>query len=300
MKFLSRGWMLLVGLGATTAFSWGPEGHRAVGLLAKPLLTPATQSALSTILAGEDIGDLTVVCWADFIRRNKGMKRIYPDNDRWHYLDLNVNTPATNYQLSADGNDVVSQVERWKDVLADPQVDAVHKRDAARFLIHFVADMHQPLHCADRDEDRGGNLVSVHSFRGEHFTVEAETSTEGRPNLHRTWDDYLIIEAMAGGDLTNFVTTLAAGITPDQIKAWSHGTPKSWAWEAHELAVSDVYRLTDGTPVPTTGEVRRLDLNLTNYISRTVVIPGEQLQKAGVRLARLLNDALDAKAGAAP
>ncbi len=287
--------MLLILLpGSQGARAWGPEGHQAVGMIATNFMTPAARAQVDTLLAGEQLGDQRVTSWADYIRGNKRMRTVFPNNDRWHYLDTDVHSGAEACQPTADGNDVVSQVERWQNTLADAHRSAEEKRDAVRFLAHFVGDLHQPLHCAHREDDRGGNLVPVQSFHGAHFSITMKTSANGHPNLHRTWDDYLVFEAMAGQDVTNFAHRLAATITPDQVAAWSQGRALDWARESHQYAVSNAYLFTDGTAIPSTNTLAPLHLNETNYVAGNTTVAALQLQKAGVRLARLLNAACDA------
>lgn len=288
--------VLLLALLCPSAWAWGPEGHQAVGLIATKYLTPGTRERVDQLLAGEHLGDVRVTSWADYLRGNKRMRTIFPDNDRWHYLDGDIHAGPEAFQPSADGNDVVSQVLRWQKTLTDTQQSPEKHRDAVRFLAHFVGDLHQPLHCADREGDRGGNLVPVHAFLGAHFSITLETATNGRPNLHRTWDDYLLFEAAAGQDVTNYASRLAATITPDQVAAWTQGQPLDWARESHQLAASNAYRFTDGTAIPSTNAVLPLLLNETNYIAGNSALVSLQLQKAGVRLAHTLNAALEAPA----
>jgi hypothetical protein len=273
------------------SWAWGPEGHQAVGLIALNFMTPAARAQVDTLLTGEQLGDQRVTSWADYLRGNKRMRTVFPNNDRWHYLDADLHGDAEAFQPTADGNDVVSQVERWKTTLTEPRRTAAEKRDAVRFLAHFVGDLHQPLHCAHREEDRGGNLVPVQSFHGPYFSITMETATAGHPNLHRTWDDYLVFEAMAGQDVTNFAHRLATAITPEEAAIWSQGRALDWARESHQYAVSNAYRFSDGTAIPSTNAAVPLHLDETNYVAGNTIVAGRQLQKAGVRLARIFNDA---------
>lgn len=299
-RSFARG-LLVVGLGLSLpVFAWGPEGHETVGLIAEQHLTPEARAAVDTILAGEHLGDLRVCCWADFIRGNKQMGRVYPDNNRWHYIDLAVDGTNTTLVTSPDGQDVVSQVERWTRELADPETTPDRRRDALRFLVHFLGDMHQPLHCGDRGGDRGGNLVPVTSFQGDYFAIDLNSAGEDRPNLHRTWDEYLVYETMAGLTVTQFAANLSAQLTPDQLAAWTDGTPRTWAWATHQLAVSNAYRLADDTPLPRPESGTPLRLTQDNYITARLPLVNEQLQKAGLRLARLLNETFSPRPASAP
>jgi len=281
--------ILLIGISALTSSAWGPEGHMTVGRIASHFLNEDARARVDAILNGQDMGSLPITCWADFIRRNKGMKRIYPENGRWHYIDIPVGGTTNSTAPQADGNDVISQVERWHAVYADPAIPNEDKRDALRFLIHFMGDMHQPLHCADREGDRGGNLVPVQTFKGAHVEIDATGTNEDLPNLHRIWDEYLVHELMAGTDVTNFSAALAQSITPEQMAAWSSGRALDWATDSHRLAEEHAYRFTDGSPLPLPLTAPAPDFNRTNYIDANTAVVREQLQKAGVRLASLLN-----------
>ena len=269
----------------------------AVGTIAERYLTPQARQAVDGILNGERLGDHRIANWPDFIRGNREYERLYPHNNLWHYIDVDVATPQADFTLPANGEDVVDQVARWQNVLGQRDASAVQRRDALRFLDHFVGDLHQPLHCALRNEDRGGNLLPIHSFRGEHFTLSGENEREHALNLHKVWDECLVAEAVNGGSFGDFVNGLEKDITPDRVAAWQKGTPKDWAWDTHTLAVTHAYRFADGTALPHVADGKEIDLTESNYIAGNVPIVREQLEKAAVRLARLINEALGGAAG---
>ena len=291
-RFLSAIVVFLLLAAPVACRAWGPEGHMVVAMIAEHYLTPEARHQVNQILGGDHLDDNRVANWPDFIRGNKSYDEIYPGNHAWHYIDIDIKTPAAKYALPPDGNDVVDQVVRWQKELAEPTNTVERRRDALRFLVHFTADVHQPLHCAFRDDDRGGNLLFLHSFHGDKFVIDEETARERTLNLHKAWDEYLVYETISGLSFDEFAEMLIHGIKAEDAAAWKTGAPKSWAWESHELAVAHAYRFTDGSPLPEADDGKPIDLTDANYIAGNVLVVREQLQKAGVRLAMLINDAL--------
>ncbi len=272
--------------------AWGPAGHIAVGAIAEQYLTPEARKEVLRVLDGNHLNYNRIANWPDFIRGNKEYDRVFPGNHAWHYIDIDLNTPEAEFKLPADQNDIVDQVVRWQKELARRDNPVETRRDAIRFLVHFVADIHQPLHCAFRDGDRGGNLLPLHSFSGAWVSLDRDRARERELNLHKVWDDYLLQETIGGFSEDNFPQALMVGIQPEDEAAWRNGDPKQWAWETHELAVTRAYRFTDGSPLPRAVDGGTIDLTEANYISANVPVVREQLQKAGVRLAWLINEAL--------
>ena len=264
----------------------------AIGLIAEHYLTPSARQEVRAILHGKRLSDREVASWADEIRGNKAYEQLYPGNAKWHYVNFDVATPSSDLHLPKEGHDVVDQVTFWQQELADRDCPEPQRLDGLRFLEHFVGDLHQPLHCAFRDGDCGGNLVPVHSFRGAHYTVETETAIDRPPNLHSTWDESLVREAMGGASMTSFVARLLADITSDKMNQWNKGDPYQWAVQTHQLAVAKAYRFTDGSAVPKSWKRPGVDLTKDNYIDANLPFVQEQLEKAGVRLAFLINTAL--------
>ena len=196
-------------------------------------------------------------------------------------------------KLPVDCQDVVYQIIRWRDDLAAPSTPLERRLDALRFLVHFVGDVHQPLHCAYRYGDMGGNMIPVHSFTGKHYSFDADTPMDYAPNLHAMWDEYLVNELMAGVKPKTFAAQLVKEITPEQVQRWSDDKVLEWATESYWLARKEAYRWTDGTKLPFTWEHPGMDLTSENYIDSHLPIVREQFKKAGIRLAYLLNTALD-------
>src|SRR5690349_6886376 len=146
---------------------WWDLGHRVVARIAETRLTPHTRAAVRDILGGQSLADASV--WADNIRQYRH------DADKLHYVNIPLrDTVYLPERHCPAGQCVIAAIEQDRQVLADPAASPDQRAEALRFLIHFVGDLHQPLHVAD-DGDRGGNDRPV-TFLG-HAT-----------NLHKVWD----------------------------------------------------------------------------------------------------------------
>lgn len=252
---------LFLCLAPVPALAWGAEGHEIVASIALDGLTPRARGQVAALL-----GSPTMMIhdsnWADEIREQR------PETGRWHYVDIPL--AAGGYDPRRDcawDNCVVAQIENDRRFLADPRANRTLRAEALRFLVHLAADIHQPLHAED-DDDKGGNAVRVY-LNGE------------RTNLHHVWD-VSVVEPF-GYDAGAVARQIEAAITPQQRKDWAGGTPAVWANEAHAIARDQVYPPLRG----------RHTLKLPrDYAQREQAVTQEQLAKAGVRLAWLLNTAL--------
>ncbi|MGD9781581.1 MAG: S1/P1 nuclease [Kiritimatiellia bacterium] len=280
------------------AMAWGPEGHAVVGDVATGLLTPAAKKQVKSILGDRRLGDYEVACWPDEIRGAQEYEKYYPKNGLWHFVDFNVSERYDEdfeLKLPGDGNDVVTQVGRWQKELAATDNPMPRRRDALKFLVHFTGDMHQPLHCAYRYGDMGGNMIPVRSFKGRHFSFGPDTEMDYSASIHSVWDDSMVRELMAGRTRAAFAKHMRAGIGPEHIRNWSRGAPFNWAVDSYWKARKEAYRWANGENLPFKWSGPGMELTSGNYIDARLPLAQEQLQKAGVRLARLLNEALDPK-----
>ena len=236
---------------------WWDLGHRVVARLAEPRLTPHTREAVRDILGGQSLADASV--WADNIRQYRH------DADRLHFVNIpladTVYDPARHCPR---GQCIIAAIEHDRRVLADGAASPEARAEALRFLIHFMGDLHQPLHVAD-DGDRGGNSREV-IFLG-HPT-----------DLHKVWDGELIDSSVVGQD--EYVEYLRRRMQSLDLKALERGTVVDWAMEGHRIAVEHAYRL------PPDGRIGRAYLRVNRPVIDQALIAG------GVRLAKVLNDAL--------
>jgi hypothetical protein len=245
----------------TQAFGWGAEGHEIAAGVALRELTPAARAQVARLL-GSDVMLVEQSNWADEI---KDQRR---DTARWHFVDIPLNAPGFAPGRDCAGGDcVVAQIEADVRVLHNGKLsDAAHAQ-ALLFLIHFVADIHQPLHAEDNG-DKGGNDV--------HVQIGHE-----RANLHRVWD--VDVVQRLGFDSNAVAAGIERAITSQERRAWAHGTPADWANEAHAIARDQIYPPLQGAQ----------ELRLPrDYAWREAPVARQQLAKAGVRLAWLLNTVL--------
>lgn len=285
-------WLLILPF---TVWAWGPEGHEIIAEISLYYLTPVARLAVDDILGAHRLSDYDIATWPDTIRGNKEYKELYPNNGRWHYIDFDTGMKYDDdFELkpTENGDDVVTQVTRWRDELRSGKLKGERQLDALRFLVHFVGDLHQPMHCAFRYGDMGGNMLPVNSFTGKHYSFGPEDDLDYPPSLHAAWDEYLVQEMVAGRKTKAVVRALQREITDQDVRRWMKEDVLGWATDSYWIARKKAYRWTDGTPVPYTWSRPGMDLTRDNYIDSHVHLVDEQLKKAGVRLALMLNTAL--------
>jgi len=249
-----------LGSPTVSANAWGNLAHRIVGRVAAEYLSPHAQDAVVDLLGSRTLAD--VANDADQWRSSR------PETSPWHYV--NIPFPASTYNARRDcpaGDCVIVAITRYRAILTDHNQTKAMRREALIFLVHFVADVHQPLHCID-NHDRGGNDVEVIFF--------GDSGPEY--NLHSVWDTHLINRTHLGerAYAHRLMTILAA----QNIDKLQRGTAIDWALESHEVAREHAYQL------PPDREIR------SGYYSANLPVLDNQLAKAAVRLARLLNEAL--------
>lgn len=272
------------------AAAWGDDGHKTVALIAEHYLTPTTKRQVDALLAA-DTDPLTKhdiaseATWADKFRDSNHRRDHYEATKRWHFVDLEITdpdmkaacfgrNPLPTGTVASNGDKmacVVDKVMQFAVELEAPGTDAEERLVALKFLLHFVGDMHQPLHASD-NHDNGGNSVKA--------TVDGFPH-KSKDELHGFWDTQFV-DAL-GSPPTALAKQLLSQITAAQETEWKQGTPDDWAMEAFNIAFDDVY----GQP-PLSGAVN-LD---AAYVARAEKDVALQLSRAGVRLAAVLNKAL--------
>jgi hypothetical protein len=192
---------------------------------------------------------------------------------------------------------VVAAIERYRRVLADRDAERGARVEALRFLAHFVGDVHQPLHSITND-DRGGNCVPVAFFgRAPRLRREPDGDASWVPNLHAVWDTDLVARLRGRTPPAEYARRLAAQHASKR-PTWERGgvDPAAWARESHGLAQALAYgKLPTPIPPEPPGRGRRCrragapqDIG-AGYLAAVGPTVEEQLVKAGVRLAMLLN-----------
>jgi hypothetical protein len=261
--------------------AWGPVGHRVVTRIALTEMSPAARRLVADLLGTED--PLEASIWADRIRVER------PETYNWHFVDIPWGAasyvPSRDCRPTARGDCVIAAIGRTWPVLSDRSRVQNEGAEALKFVMHFVADVHQPLHAID-NRDRGGNDVAT--------IVEGYAPPDGRsqPNLHAVWDSVLIDSRGLG--VNAYAAALVARLPSDPVPD-GNLDPAAWAVEAHALAEQYAYRypgFSRGGPPPAPVT---LD---TAYQRVSLVIVERQLLRAGVRLARILDAAARLRAPA--
>lgn len=263
--------------------AWGRDGHVIVAKIAQLNLSNTAQAAVYELLGGHSIATDANANWADDIKPGHRLARIvghrYPNNSKWHFADIPFEAESYNAERDCASSDcIVDRLNQFRQTMVDASATNRDRREALLFVIHFCGDIAQPLHCAERSGDRGANSVHVKSYEGKHE----------RENLHAIWDDNLVYENENLRHLTpeDAAQRLNSLISSDEREEWAKGEPEDWAWEAHQLAVTQAY--TDGNGNPLAGNNVELD---EEYVQTRKLVVRQQLQRAGIRLATVLNSA---------
>jgi hypothetical protein len=288
-----------------TGYGWGNEGHEIVALVADHYLNSGVRAKVAALLARDSSG-LTPTTgiadeatWADRFRdsdRNTTGQH-YRQTREWHFINIElarpdidaacyrhaVLRPGTNASDGPATGCILDKIAQFRHELRSATTNPAERLLALQFLLHLVGDVHQPLHAAD-DHDRGGNDLRVH------------TAADPAGSLHTYWDTVFVERLGTRSD--EVAAKLVARISADQRRSWSSGSPTDWAKESFEIARTHVYgklpgydarvRAGDGRGA---GPGAGLLLD-PEYEADAESIVAARLQRAGVRLAGLLNDAL--------
>lgn len=252
---LLLGFLLL--LAPAPAFAWSRLGHRLIARLAADYLSNDARKELYRLLgqSPEDASD-----WADSIRS------VRRQTSPWHYINVPVTASVGDdwRQYCGDQGCLFTAIERFATMLGDRSRHDAERAEALRFLIHFIADLHQPLHVADRD-DHGGNDLRV--------------TWSGRDNnLHAVWDTRLI--ASTGLSEDEWFGRLRKTARAMDRKKVARSSILTWGAESHDMARDVAYA------VPPSLELEG------EYASIALPQVEARLAKAGIRLAHLLTDLL--------
>jgi hypothetical protein len=205
-----------------------------------------------------------IASWADQIRNERR------ETGPWHYVDIQITDPHLDMKRDCpDGNCVLAKIEEFKATLKDRNAAPEKRKEALMFVVHFIGDMHQPLHCSDH-HDKGGNDVKLTYF--------------GRAtNLHSLWDSGLLSRM---GVEDALFAILNHDLTPKRTKKLAKGNPMKWAEQSHRQGQLVVYGKLP--KVESGAEIALADA----YEQPAVPVVVEQLESAGARLAKVLNEAL--------
>jgi len=290
--------LLCLSMAAGAAHAWGDVGHQAVALIAYQHLTPVAKEKIAALLRNDDMPFTmrdgratnaafeTQATWPDYFRdsdKTKGPR--YLSTHNWHVADIELDggtldqacyghpqlAPGQPASQGAADDCIVDKIAQFSGELADAAVGEQERRLALKFLMHFVGDIHQPLHASD-DHDHEGNRKSVH-----YGAIKTGS-------LHHYWDTEFVL--MWASTPTEIAARLDARITPAQAQQWSASNVMDWVAESHALARQSAY---GGLPAAQGAAVYELS---DDYVARAKDIVGTQISKAGIRLAATLNAAL--------
>ena len=235
--------------------AWGPAGHMSIGFAAQPALCDAAAMQIERLGGGQSLARLGL--WADSVRRQPQWRHSAP----WHYVNIPDGGDPRQPPDTESGH-VVSAVERFMREISDNSLDEDRRAVALRFLVHFLGDIHQPLHVG-RESDRGGNMIDV-SF-GDEAT-----------NLHAFWDSDVI--RLSGRNVRAYVVAIADAVRAASVQE-QNTRIGDWVAQVFELRQA-VYSFAPGTV--------HLD---SAYVDRSVLIAERQLVLAAAHLTNTLNEA---------
>lgn len=257
--------------------AWTDTGHMVIAAIAETNLTPRALSKARELLQRDSDPKtntfLTASCWADDSRTKQ--------NAPWHYINLHFRPDGKPSSHAPERENVVWAIEQQSKVLGDPKASEDKRRNALKYVLHFVGDVHQPLHCVARDTeehpegDRGGNLFTI-GGRGEGG------------NLHFLWDTGVGLLRRSvrplGNDDEQMIRTLAADLQryfpKSSFAEVSKMDPEGWAREGLDVAKTIVYSL------------RENEAPGAAYVAVAQYTAARRLALAGYRLAALLNKTL--------
>lgn len=264
---------------ANPALAWGEYGHRTVAAIAEANVSPVTRARIRELLRAEKalgtpdcrvrtIEDASY--WPDCIRRDAWRwAYTFP----WHYQTEPVCKPYDPKANCANGTCVTAQIERNRRILADRSLPAAQRLEALIFLVHFVGDIHMPLHSGD-NMDAGGNAVKAQYGIAPGF------------NLHAIWDgpeaERAISEATPG---------LVRRYSATERSELAGGEPADWGRESWEFA-REIYRRAFGKD-PCDGQANPAAVTWSNEaITASIPLAQKRIVQGGLRLAQMLDEAL--------
>lgn len=268
---------------ATPAQAYWEYGHETIARIAMANVRPATARAVRRILADQKLlgtpecpagtaADAAV--WADCIKPLKdaaGRSR-FGYAYGWHFQDVNICKPFDLTSACAKGDCVSAQIERDMALLKDRGTSRAERVKALAFVLHFVGDLHQPLHAGEKD-DKGGNDVAA------SYGIYAPK----RFNLHSVWDGPLAERAITSGP------AMVRRYPAAERARVARGTVTDWSRESWQVAHDVVYASALGDPcAPSPARVELSEATIASIVPAA----RQEVLRGGLRLAKLLDAAL--------
>ncbi|SKB72402.1 S1/P1 nuclease [Daejeonella lutea] len=241
-----------------STMAWGLLGHRVVGEIAESYLKRRTSREIKEILGNETLAMASN--WGDFIKSEPAYKYL----DNWHYINLKsgISPDELKAYLAQDTvTDVYTRIQFLSKELRDKSLSQDKKQMYLRLLIHFVGDIHQPMHAAHPD-DLGGGRFQVTWF--------------GQPtNLHRVWDSDMVEDQKLS--YTEYARAINF-IDNTRLKQLQGQGLSEWVTESYVIS-EKIY-----------ANVKPGDKLSYRYTYDYIGIANDQMLKGGIHLASLLND----------
>ena len=254
MKKIALLLLLMVQLSFGNSIFWSKTGHRVIGEIAQQELSGKTKRALQKLLDGQDLASISN--FADEIKADRSFRKF----SAWHFANIPADKDYTDVEPSPYG-DLVAGIQKCMEIIKNKSSSRADKVFYLKMLVHLIGDLHQPMHVG-RLEDKGGNDLQLQWFgRGS--------------NLHKVWDANMINDyGMSYSELANSIPKMGK----NQIIAIQKGTVLDWVEESQEIA-NKLYE--------SVGVGEKLAYSYSYKWWGTVE---SQLQKGGLRLAKVLNE----------
>lgn len=251
--------VLLLVSTTNTVFGWGMTGHRVISEIAEAHLTKKAKKNIYQLIGNQKLAYWSN--WADFIKSdpNPALQK----TGSWHFVNTNGNLSYIDFINELDQSPENNLYKAYNALRTDAKSrtgDLASRQQQLYFIIHLLADAHQPMHVS-RKEDLGGNLIDI-TFFGR------------KGNIHRVWDSDLVDNEKYS--YTEYARVL--DFDKNNYAKYTQSSLEEWLFESHQLA-NQIY-----------DDVAK-DTNLSyTYIFQYKYKMEACLLKAGLRLAKELND----------
>ena len=263
-----------------SAFAWGKFGHQAVGKIAENHLTENARKKINEILdPGVSMSDISTC--PDVIKKDS----VYCANSfeipkesetsSWHFINLpvnqNIDIPMFK-NFCKNSNCITEELKINLNNLKSPDANKYQKEIALMFVVHLMGDLHQPLHCAN-DHDKGGN--------GKSVKIIWENDNEKKVSLHHLWDNIIFTDSeLKKLNFDDFIKEREQEIDNLNTSDWFTTSIDDWALESYSFSKATIYP-----------EYYKTSGKITNVYKRSMQkVAFLQIEKAGFRLAKLLNE----------
>jgi len=286
------------------ADSWGVMGHKVVAWMAEKQLTPRARQFVTTqLLKDESLQSIST--WADEIAYNAGMEW----TQKLHFVNSHSRGDCSfdDNRDCADGMCLTTAITNFTSRLGSRLLSFAERNQALKYLVHFVADIHQPLHCGFVS-DRGGNSLHVTSnFTSTRALHTPSSNFKGVGNLHWMWDSHILLH------WSHELNTSWEGVAQEidlSINTFSPGRTAQWASSCKRNSFRDTLtcpRLIAAESVKaacSTAYVNKANSDIhdkevlnRDYYHSAIELIRVQLAKASYRLSSILNDLADFEDG---